>query len=202
MGNELFLDIRRTGTIKISLENKIWYANDYILELLGYDLTEFITNRPKIVCDKDMPDIIHDEIGKAIMNFGEGVAVLKHKTKYGDYFWAFTHYKPVYKPDGSFEAFLTRRKPIPAKKVHGSAGLVKEKVERLYKVLKEIEQYVSYKAAQKYLEGYLEDKGYASLADFYMGLFDMKPAEIEQYFSIDEKTPQKVVKKFGGNYLR
>jgi len=198
MGIEKFLDIRRTATIKISLSNAIWYANDYMLEMMDFDVNELITQPPKIVCNHDMPDIIHEEIGRMIMGFKEGIAVLKHKTKHGDYFWSFTHFKPVYKPDGTFEAFLTRRKPIPSKKIDGTIVDLKRSIEKLYKVLKEIENVPNQRpgVAEKYLHGFLEDRGFETLSDYYASFFDFKNNEIEQYFSIDENTPDKIVKRY------
>ncbi len=193
---EIQLNVRKTATVKIGLENVILYANTYILDVLGYDLLEFVTQRPRIICSQDMPDLVHDLIGEMIMNFEEGVAVLQHKTKNGDYFWAFTHYKPVYKPDGTFEAFLTRRKPIPEVKSRQNTESLKSEILKLYKVLKEIESYSGVQQAIKYLEGYLEDRGFQNLNEYYMSFFEFNPEELETYFSIDENTPEKIIRKF------
>ncbi len=196
MNNELFLDIRKTATVKINLNNRIDYANSYILNLLEYKLTEFVTQPPRIICHEDMPDIIHDIIGGFIMDYREGIAVLKHKTKNNDFFWAFTHYSPLYKPDGSFEAFITRRKPLPAKKLSGNLEDMKYQITKLYKILKEIEQHTGIKQAQKYLEGFLEYKGYNDLEAYYMSFFNFDKKELEEYFSIDEKTPEEKIRKY------
>ncbi len=202
MGREINLDIRKTATVKIGLGNVILYANDYILDLLGYNLTEFVTQRPKIICNDDMPDVIHDEIGQMIMNFKEGIAVLKHKTKDGDYFWAFTHFKPVYKSDGSFEAFLTRRKPIPSKKIKDDEESLKSRIQKLYKTLKEIEDNAGMETAKKYLDGFLEDRNFSTLSEYYMSFFNFNQEDIEKYFSIDEKTPEKYIRKFMHVYFK
>ena len=196
MQKEIQLDIRKSANVKIGLGNVIEYANDYILDILQYNLTEFVTQKPKIICHQDMPDIIHDTIGGFIMNYEEGIAVLKHKTKNNDYFWAFTHYKPSYNPDGSFDAFVTRRKPLPEKKITGEIEDLKYQVSKLYEILKGIEQHTGQKNAQKYLDGFLEYKGFNSLKDYYMSFFNFKNEELENYFSINEKTPQKVIKKY------
>ncbi len=196
MNKELSLDIRKTATVKINLSNRIDYANDYILELLGYRITEFVTHPPKIICHEDMPDIIHDIIGTYIMNYDEGIAVLKHKTKNNDYFWAFTHYKPSYKPDGSFEAFVTRRKPLPTKKLNGTIEDMKYQISKLYEILKGIEKHTGTKQAERYLEGFLEYKGFDTLEDYYMSFFDFNKAELEEYFSINEQTPDKKIRRY------
>ncbi|NPA43085.1 MAG: hypothetical protein GXO27_03535, partial [Chlorobi bacterium] len=157
---------------------------------------EFIGKKPKIVCNTDMPDIIHDEIGKMIKAFREGIAILKHKTKNGDFFWTFTHFKPSYKKDGSFEAFVTRRKPIPVNKLKTNETRLKSQIDKLYHVLKGIETHVGYDASKKYLEGYLEDRGYELLSDYYLDFFDFREGEIDEYFSINPRTPDKIVKKY------
>ena len=199
-GKEIQLDIRQTAVVKIGLSRGIEYANDYILDLLGYELTEFVTQKPRIICHPDMPEIIHDMIGDLIMNFREGIAVLKHATKHGDYIWAFTHFKPVYKPDGSFDAFLTRRKPLPTKKVNGHPENMKAEISKLYTTLKEIELHTGMEQARKYLDGFLEYKQYDTLTDYYMSFFDFNKKELEEYFSIDYSTPAKVIRKYLDTY--
>ncbi len=196
MEREIKLDIRKTATIKIGLDNKIIYANDYMLNVLGYSLTEFIGNRPKIVCHPDMPDIIHDTIGQMIMKYQSGIAVLKHATKHGDYLWAFTHFKPSYREDGTFEAFITRRKPLPDKKINGTEENLYEKITKLYHVLKQIEQHSGVEQAMKYLDGFLEDRGYENLHQYYMSFFDFKQDELEAYFQINQETPTSKIKKY------
>lgn len=196
MQKEILLDIRKSANVKIGLGNVIEYANDYILDILQYNLTEFVTQKPKIICHQDMPDTIHDTIGGFIMNYEEGIAVLKHKTKNDDYFWAFTHYKPSYNPDGSFDAFVTRRKPLPEKKITGELEDLKYQISKLYEILKGIEQHTGQKNAQKYLDGFLEYKGFKTLKDYYMSFFNFKNEELENYFAINEKTPEKAIKKY------
>jgi len=196
MNGELFLNIRKTATVKINFDNQIEYANEYILDLLGYNVTEFVWQKPRIICHQDMPDLIHDIIGSYIMNFKEGIAVLKHKTKDNDYFWAFTHYKPSYRPDGTFEAFVTKRKPLPSKKLNGTIEDLKYQISKLYEILKGIEQHTSQKQAEKYLLGFLEEKGFDTLEDYYMSFFNFNPKELEYYFNIDEKTPERKIRKY------
>ncbi len=198
MSKEIILDIRKTANVKIGFDNgvTIEYANDYILGLLKYDLVEFVTKTPRTICHPDMPDIIHDTIGELIVNYKEGVAVLKHITKDGDYIWAFTHYKPVYKSDGSFDAFLTRRKPLPTKKINGDIEDLKYQISHLYEILKGIELHTSIKQAEKYLNGFLEYKGYDSLSDYYMSFFNFNKDELEEYFFIDHTTSDKKIKKY------
>ncbi len=196
MAKEIVLDIRKRATVKISLENYIEYVDDYLLNVLGYDLTEFVTQPPKTICHPDMPDIIHETIGGFIHEYKEGIAILKHATKDGNYIWAFTHYYPSFKKDGRFEAFITRRKPIPTRKVNGNQQNLKAIIEKLYKTLKEIENNAGHEMARKYLNGFLEDHNFSSLHDFYMSFFDFKKKELEQFLNIDEKTPFKIIKRY------
>ena len=191
-----YLDIRQTATVKINLNNKIEYANDYMMEVLEYDLLEFVTQPPKIICHPDMPEVIHNTIGELIMGYKEGVAVLKHITKTGKAFWAFTHYKPSYRSDGSFEAFITRRKPLPNKKLDGTIVDLKYQISKLYQILKDIELHTGVSQANKYLSGFLEYHNYETLNDYYMSFFDFKKDELEKYFSINEKTSQRIINKY------
>jgi PAS domain S-box-containing protein len=196
MNKEIILDIRKTATVKIGLNNKIEYANPYILDILGYQIMEFITQPPKTICHPDMPDVIHDTIGSFIMNYKEGVAVLKHITKNGDYFWAFTQYKPSYKPDGSFEAFVTIRKPLPSKKITGEKECLKLRIADLYKSLLDIEKEKGIDQAMEFLKNYLEKENFNSLEEYYLSFFDFKKNQLDEYFAINENTPEKTIKKY------
>ena len=196
MGTEIILDVRKHATVKINLNNYIEYVDEYLLDVLGYDLTDFVTQRPKTICHPDMPAVIHETIGGYIGQYKEGIAVLKHATKDGNYIWAFTHYYPAYKDDGTFEAFITRRKPLPNKKVDGNVYNLKKTISKLYKVLKEIEEHSGTEVSRKYLEGFLEDRGVETLHDYYMSFFDFKKKDLEEFLSIDEKTPEKVIRKY------
>jgi len=196
MGKEIILDIRKNATVKISLDNYIEYVDDYLLQVLGYDLTEFVTQPPRTICHPDMPAIIHETIGGYISQYKEGIAILKHATKDGNYVWAFTHYFPAFRKDGSFEAFITRRKPIPTHKLNGQAQNLKATMEKLYVTLKEIENNAGPKVARKYLDGFLEDRLFNNLHDYYMSFFDFKKKELERFLSINETTPYKIIKRY------
>jgi hypothetical protein len=193
---EINLDVRKSANIKINVGIGIEYANEYMLDLLGYSITEFLTQEPKIVCHHDMPDIIHDTIAGFIMNHEEGITILKHENKNGDTLWAFTHFMPVYKPNGDFESYLTRRKPIPNNKINGYPENLKDQIEKLYIILKGIEAHSDKKYAEKYLEGFLEYKGYQNLKDYYMSFFNFSESELLEYFSINERTPQNLINKY------
>jgi len=196
MGKEIFLDIRKSATVKINLSNHIEYASPYMLEVLGYQVTEFVTQPPRTICHPDMPEIVHDIIGSFIMEFKKGIAVLKHVNKTGDYIWAFTQYYPSYKEDGSFESFITKRKPLPTKKITGELEDMKYQISKLYEIIKGIEQHTGLKQAHAYLNGFLEHKGFETLEDYYMSFFDFNGKELEAYFEIDAKTPEKFIKKY------
>ncbi len=200
MSKEILLDVRKKAIIKINLDNYIEFVDDYFLSVLGYDLTDFVTRPPKTVCHPDMPDIIHETIGGYIMNRQEGIAVLKHATRSGDYIWAFTYYMPRYKSDGSFEAFVTYRKPIPDKKLNGQPESLKETVTRLYTILKAIEANSGMDVARKYLNGFLEDRGLKSLDEYYLQFFNFNKNELEKYFNIDERTSKSVIRKYLRNF--
>ncbi len=196
MSKEILLDVRKKAIIKINLDNYIEFVDDYFLSVLGYELTDFVTKPPKTVCHPDMPDIIHETIGGYIMNRQEGVAVLKHATRHGDYIWAFTYYMPRYKPDGSFEAFVTYRKPIPNKKLNSQTETIKETITRLYTILKAIEGHSGTEVARKYLNGFLEDRGLKSLDEYYLQFFNFNKNELFKYFTIDDKTSKSVIRKY------
>jgi len=64
--NEKELDVRFSANIKINLGDWIEYANDYMLDLLEYNVDKFLIQDPKRVC-YFMPNIICEIFTSSIL---------------------------------------------------------------------------------------------------------------------------------------
>jgi len=197
MERQIHLDPRKTVVIKINPGKGIVYANDYALEVFNYDLIEFIGKKPKIVCHDDMPDAIYDMIGEMIFEYQKGYAILKHKTQYNRYFWAFTYFAPSYKENGSFDSFITLRKPIPVSLLKKSLSETVTEIENLYFKVRQIEKHSGAEQGRKYLEGFLEDRNFDNLTEYYLGFFKFSNI-LPDVFKLNHLTPPKTFKKFYG----
>ncbi len=196
MEREKHFSVRETPLVKINLNFGIVYVNDAMLDLMEMNLQDIIGEKPKIVCHKDMPGAVHDAIAEMIKDFKFGYAILKHGTKQGNYFWAFTKFEPKYKPDGTFETFLTKRKPVPMKKLKKNRQDWSDYLSLFYEKLRKIEEKSGSEISLRYLKGFLEEKGYESLSGFYLDFFNLSKKELDFIFNIDHKTPERKINKY------
>ncbi len=196
MKQRKYIPVKETPLIKINLKFGITYVNESMLNMLEMDLTDIIGKKPKIVCHPDMPHAIHDSIATLITSFKTGYAILKHGTKEGNFFWTLTYFEPKYKKDGTFEAFITKRKPVPTKKLKKEKRNWEDYLLDFYAKLKSIEEKNGVDMSLRYLKGFLEEKGYGNLTGFYLDFFDMSPKELDFLFNINHQTSEKKIGKF------
>jgi len=130
----------------------ITYANDYFVEICGYDKLELIGKPHNIIRHPDMPKVIFKLMWERLKK-REGIfAAVKNLAKDGKYYWVVTEF--TIKVD-----VMTDR--IIGYKAYRKAATDKviEEIEPLYKTLLEIEKTHSVEASQRYLEAFLEEKG-------------------------------------------
>jgi len=146
------LDPKKYIVSKTDIEGIIEYANDYFIEVSGYNEGELVGEPHSIVRHPDMPKIIFKIMWDRLEEGKNIYAIVKNRAKDGRYYWITT----------DFEANLDKvtNKPISyvAYRQAASDKIVAE-IEPLYKKLLEIEKTLGMEGSQKYLNGYLEEKG-------------------------------------------
>lgn len=139
---ELVSKTDKAGTIR--------YANEAFVNVSGYEEYELVGQPHNIIRHPDMPKVIFKLLWKNLLNGKDFHAVVKNMAKNGRYYWVLTRFEIFKNDKGEITAFMGRRKSVPTE--------VSDKIEELYKKLKQIEDATEIDSAEDYLTGYLEDR--------------------------------------------
>jgi len=171
------LDVTKKMKLKIDKKGLILYANNYFSIVTKYQIHEIIL--------KDMENILHDEmpdIAKQILlDYGKiepiNYFIIKGKTKDNDCYWGFVKMNQDLDEYNEVKSYSLEIKLLPNPAI--------SKIEKLFEILREIEKNAGKKTAQKYLEGYLEEKN-LSFKDYIFDVTEINEKKAEKYFEIDE----------------
>ncbi len=189
---EIKLDPSKTILSKTDSKGIIEFANDYFMEICGYEKHELMGKPHNIIRHPDMPKVIFKLLWDRLKK-GENVhALVKNLAKDGRYYWVLTNFETKYNEDGSILSQYARRKAAPGNAVF--------KIQKLYKTLLSIEKNQNQKTAEKYFFGLLEEKrqGYD---EFILELLNISKGALKIYFQ-DAASEPKVEEKKRGVFSR
>jgi len=150
--NEIKLDPKRYIVSKTDKHGIIEYGNDYFVEISGYTEPELLGKPHSIIRHPDMPKIVFKLMWDRINKAQNIMAVVKNLAKDGSYYWVVTEFEPKVDPiTNEIISHTAFRKAAPKKAV--------ETMEPIYQKLLEIEKEGGMEASEKYLRGFLEEKG-------------------------------------------
>ena len=130
----------------------IQYANDYFTEISGYTTSELIGANHNIIRHPDMPAVIFKLMWERLKNGQQIHAVVKNLSKSGEYYWVTTKFDIKRHPfDNKIVGYLAYRQAASPKTVKA--------ISEFYDKLLSIEETNGMEASEKYLRGYLEEKG-------------------------------------------
>ncbi len=182
---EIVLDPRRTIISKTDPKGIIEYANDYFIEISGYEEFELMGQPHSIIRHPDMPKVIFKLLWSKLKK-GENIhALIKNRTKNGNYYWVITNFDIRYDDNGEIIAYYAQRKAAPDFAVY--------QIEKLYKTLRSIERAQGVGVAEKYLNGFLEERG-LDYNEYVYNLLTIKKSEVKDYFDMSD-TSRKAKKK-------
>ena len=148
---EITLDPSRTIISKTDPKGVIEYANDYFIEVSGYEEYELMGQPHSIIRHPDMPKVIFKLLWTYLKK-GENIhALIKNRTKDGNFYWVITNFETRYNDEGEIIAYFAKRKAAPDFAVY--------QIEKLYKKLLAIEKAQGMLVSERYLNGYLEERG-------------------------------------------
>ncbi len=101
----------KKGTILVTRTNIkgiITYANDAFVEISGFTKEELIGSNHNIVRHPDMPAAAFEDLWSTIKAGHPWTALVKNRTKKGDYYWVDANVTPVFK-NGKLDEFLSVR---------------------------------------------------------------------------------------------
>lgn len=150
--NQIKLDPKRYIVSKTDKHGIIEYGNDYFVEISGYTEPELLGQPHSIIRHPDMPKIVFKLMWDRINKAQNIMAVVKNLAKDGSYYWVVTEFQPKVDPiTNDIISHTAFRKAAPQKAV--------DVMEPIYQKLLEIEKEGGMEASEKYLRGFLEEKG-------------------------------------------
>jgi len=149
---EIVLDPKRYIVSETDEKGRITFANDYFIEVSGYNLEELVGKPHSIVRHPDMPKVVFKLLWETISQGKNINAVVKNLAKDGRYYWIFTEFETRKDTDtGAIIGYHAARKSI--------SKHVIEIIADLYAELLEIEKNGDIEASEKYLIAFLKEKG-------------------------------------------
>lgn len=171
---QIMLDPSRTIMSKTDSRGIIEYANDYFMEISGYEEYELMGKPHNIIRHPDMPKVIFKLLWDRLKK-GENIhAFVKNLAKDGSYYWVLTDFETKYDEEGNIVSYYARRKAAPASAVI--------QIEKLYKTLRSIEQTQSMDVAERYFAGMLEEKR-MSYDELILSILNIDEATMNSYFN-------------------
>lgn len=187
---EIKLDPSRMIMSKTDPKGIIEYANDYFMEISGYEEYELMGQPHNIIRHPDMPEVVFKLLWERLHK-GENIhALVKNLAKDGRYYWVLTNFETKYDPEGKIISHYAHRKAAPGNAIY--------QIEKLYKTLLAIEQNKNPETAEKYFYGLLEERrqGYDA---FILDLLKITPNTLKAYFMdpIEQKKTKEKKSFFG-----
>jgi len=182
------LNVAKKIKIKIDEKGKILYVNTYFTEFTGYKVSEIILKDFETILHPSMPNMMTEKLDEIAHQYDSFYFIYKGLIKDGDCYWAFVKVNQRFNEQNEFVGYLLEGKMLPPASI--------QKVNKLFDVLKEIENNAGAEAAKKYFDGFIEDKG-MEFNEFILALADVTPKKAIQYFEIDEDAIAPKKKKKG-----
>lgn len=152
INKEIKLSPKRYIVSKTDAKGIIEYGNDYFVEVSGYKESELIGKPHSIVRHPDMPRVVFKMMWDRINRAQNIMAVVKNMAKDGSYYWVVTEFEPKVDPiTNEIISHTAFRKAAPQEAI--------DVMSPIYQKLLEIEKDGGMEASEKYLRGFLEEKG-------------------------------------------
>lgn len=159
---EVIWDKSQTIVSKSDLFGTIDYANQAFANVSGYEEYELVGKPHSVIRHPDMPKIIYKILWDNLKIEKKFQIFLKNLAKSGQYYWVLSDFEYNKDSDGNVIEYVSRRSAVPT-------NVLENDIVPLYKKLFQIEQASGIKYSEKYLMGYLEEKG-LNLEDYIFSL--------------------------------
>jgi len=186
---EIKIDPSKTIMSKTDKRGVIEYANDYFMEVSGYEEYELMGQSHNIIRHPDMPKVIFKELWRRLKN-GENIyAIVKNKAKDGRYYWVLTSFETKYDADGNIVSHYAKRKAVPSQAIFH--------IEKVYKTLRAIEKNQSLEVAEKYFKGMLEEK-HMNYDQFILSILNIDSQTLSNYFQNQKQKKKGMISRLFG----
>jgi len=147
---EIVLEAGKVIMCKTNKEGIFEFANEYFMEVSGYEEYELMGKSMFCIQHPDMPEVIFKMMWEKLLAKENFNVVVKNIAKTGKFYWSVTNFD--FKLDEKGEILA-----IYSKRVAASRDSI-EFFSKLYITLLRIESENGIEASEKYLNGYLEEK--------------------------------------------
>jgi PAS domain S-box-containing protein len=186
MAKEINLDPNLSIMSKTDPKGIIEFANDYFMEISGYEEWELMGQPHNIIRHPDMPKTIFKLLWDKL-NKGENIhAFVKNMAKDGRYYWVLTNFEFKKDNEGNIISIYAKRKAAPRNVIF--------EIEKLYSILKAIENKQDMTTALNYFKGMLEEKT-ITYDQFILNILEVDQASLTQYFSAQKSVPQAAIEE-------
>ena len=170
---EILLDDTKIIMSKTDAKGFIEYANDYFMQICGYDEWELMAENHNVIRHPDMPRIVFKLLWKRLHK-GENIhALVKNLAKDGSYYWVITNFETQYDENGKIIAHFSRRKKPPRYAI--------DAIIPIYKKLVELEEAGGMKASEEFLLQYLDDRKH-TYDSFILSVLNVTQERLDEYF--------------------
>lgn len=183
---EIKLDPSKIIMSKTDARGVLEYANDYFMEISGYEEFELMGQPHNIIRHPDMPKVVFKVMWDRLHR-GENIhALVKNLAKDGRYYWVLTNFETKYDDDENIVSHYARRKAAPGNAVY--------QIEKLYNTLLSIEKNQNEEVAEKYFYGMLEEKR-KSYDEYIFSVLDISAQDLKFYFLDEDELQEKAKNK-------
>jgi len=179
------LDPGKKMKIKVDTNGNVLYVNNYFTEITNLKITDVILKDLSTLFDSDMPKMAGKLVLDELQN-NNSYLIFKGRTNDNGCYWGFLRTTVEYNNFNEVKGYLLEVKMLPFNAI--------AKIEKLYDILREIENNAGVSAAEKYFYGYIEDKG-MTVDNFIFNIAEVNQKQAEKYFDIDVDSPAKKKKR-------
>ena len=180
---EVFWDKTLTIVSKSDLLGTIEYANEAFADVSGYEEYELVGKPHSLIRHPDMPKVLYKILWDNLKEGKPFQIIFKNLSKSGRYYWVISEFEYSKDDSGNIINYISRRNAVANEVLEGH-------IIPLYKKLLQIEEASGLKYSEKYMIGFLEEKG-LSFTDYIFSLVNDGKTVPQAIINLQE--PEKIV---------
>ena len=183
---EILLDPKEVIMCKTDKFGTFEFANEYFMEISGYEEHELMGKPMFCIQHPDMPEVIFKMMWEKLLQKENFNVVVKNIAKSGKFYWSITNFTFSSFDDGQIKAIYSKRVVATRESITF--------FNKLYKTLINIEEDNGIAASEKYLIGFLEERRLTYFSEL-MQQFYGNSSSPEDFIKAQKNETPKINKK-------